>query len=89
MNDKENNTQAFPSHDVDFDESAIRNTTVIENYHQGMTLRYYVAAKAMQGLLANSQDGYPIRCEVTPINVAKAALDYTDALLEALEKTTK
>ena len=44
----------------------------------GMTLREYFAAKAMQGLL--SGNGYH-----KPEDAAKSAVNYADALIEALK----
>ena len=46
---------------------------------QGMTLRDYFAAKAMQGLIANGA--------VSPVDAAKAAYIVADAMLKARGST--
>ena len=52
----------------------------------GLTKREYIAAKAMQGILSNSNAEYIIRNSVDPESVAKAVIDYTDAVLKELDK---
>ena len=54
--------------------------------YSGLTKREYFAAKSMQGLLANSETGYPIRADVNPVTIATGAIAYADALLNELEK---
>jgi len=49
---------------------------------QGMTLRDYFAAKAMQGLIA----GWPVGLPPAD-NVAPAAYQYADAMLKARDGT--
>lgn len=49
---------------------------------QGMTLRDYFAAKAMQALLARLMYGI----EDDPTDVATVAYDYADAMLKAREQ---
>lgn len=51
------------------------------NYHEGMTLRDYFAAKAMQGILAGD---HPITHGGNPLEtVAKVAYEQADAMLKA------
>jgi hypothetical protein len=62
-----NNTPAFP---IPF-----------ETHNDGMTLRDYFAAKAMQGLLANSE------CPLKPLDeVPQASYKMADAMLIAREE---
>ena len=62
-----NNTPAFP---IPF-----------ETHNDGMTLRDYFAAKAMQGLLANSE------CPLKPLDeVPQASYKMADAMLKAREE---
>lgn len=48
--------------------------------HEGMTLRDYFAAKAMQGLLAAWTHGVPEASAIAP-----AAYQYADSMLKARE----
>ena len=50
-----------------------------EVVQEGMTLRDYFAAKAMQGLIANGA--------VSPVDAAKAAYIVADAMLKARGST--
>jgi hypothetical protein len=51
-----------------------------ETHNDGMTLRDYFAAKAMQGLLANPE------CPLTPLDeVPQASYKMADAMLKARE----
>jgi hypothetical protein len=59
-----NNPPAFPIH--------------WENHHQGMSLRDYMAAKAMQGMMAEVHDP---NCEY----IAETAYVLADAMLKARE----
>lgn len=52
---KPQNPNAFPSYIIDHRESAIQCRTVYEGQEFGITLRDYFAAKAMQGLLSNTE----------------------------------
>ena len=66
---------AFPVHPENYDED-----------HEGMTLRDYFAAKAMQGIV--SQDGD--LCDANygePSGIAYAAYHLADAMLAAREKS--
>lgn len=59
--------------------------------NQGMSLREYFAAKAMQGLLANSEwmEKYKGVSYLMPNHaVAENAIGYADALLAELSKPT-
>lgn len=49
-NKKLNNPPAFPSKTIDRHESAMQSRTVYDGQEEGMTLRDYFAAKAMQGM---------------------------------------
>ena len=51
----------------------------------GLTKREYFAAMAMQGWIANQQDGYTLHPETIAMRSAQCA----DALLAELEKTEK
>jgi hypothetical protein len=71
MTTKDNGGPAFPSmrdmrHNPDFD------------HEEGMTLRDYFAAKAMQGLCANGS--------TKATEIAQAAYIVADAMLEARKK---
>lgn len=57
----------------------------------GMTYRQYVAAKALEGLLANTSiTGALSQVNEKPgVVIAKMAVDFTDALIAELEKTDK
>jgi hypothetical protein len=68
---KETRGPAFP-----FDE--LHDDGAFYAQYFGMTLRDYFAAKAMQGLLANSQD-IPFKL------CAHEAYEYADAMLKARE----
>ena len=51
------------------------------SYHEGMTLRDYFAAMAMQGILAGD---HPITHDPDPLNtVSRVAYDTADAMLKA------
>lgn len=50
-------------------------------FGNGMTLRDYLAAKAMQGLLASEDNG-----GLSSGSIAKSAYDHADAMLEARKK---
>ena len=63
------NTFAFPSHG-----------SMGEVVEQGMTLRDYFAAKAMQGIITNDYDGYTME------EMIKLAWVYADAMLKEREK---
>lgn len=54
-------------------------TIVINESSGGMTYRQWLAGMAMQGLLANDSDR-------RPENIAKDAVEYTDALIAELNK---
>jgi hypothetical protein len=59
---------------------------VTSNVHDGMTLRDYFAAKAMQGMLSNSNITFPINKEDHRTDAEKYADDsyiFADAMLEA------
>ncbi len=60
-----NNPPAFPIH--------------WENHHEGMTLRDYFAAKAMQGLLSSDVNA-------KPEDFAKQSYKVADAMLKAREQ---
>lgn len=49
--------------------------------HEGMTLRDYFAAKAMQGILSNPDVAYD------PKDLAKVAVEYAEAMLAEREKS--
>jgi hypothetical protein len=74
---------AFPSNAWDRDEDGLYE---LERY-QGVTVRVYLAAKAMAALIASPPAACP--CQETghdqgPALVAREALAYADALLVAL-----
>jgi len=63
--------------------------TALENSRPtaiGLTIRQRFAMAAMQGLLSNQMANYPIRADVNPNTVAKAACDYADALIAELNR---
>jgi hypothetical protein len=53
-------------------------------YNEGMTLRDYFAAKAMQGIIFNDGDFLDARYS-SPENIAFAAYHMADAMLKARE----
>ena len=61
------NKSAFPLHDAGHGSA----------FDKGMTLRDYFAAKAMQGLVANSN--------TNPMDIAKAAYVVADFMMKARE----
>ena len=63
-----NNPPAFPIH--------------WENHHQGMSLRDYMAAKAMQGYSSDPD----WRQDMTPTDTAFAAYKQADEMLKAREQ---
>ena len=54
------------------------------DYHYGMTLRDYFAAKAMQGLIASHEEGYWWKCNTYTMG-AKYSYRFADAMLKARE----
>ena len=62
---------AFPCDLTAYDEEVVKNI-------QGMTLRDYFAAKAMQGMLANGESGLQ--------TLSQAAYILADAMLKAREQ---
>jgi hypothetical protein len=83
-----NNPPAFPtSHEEPDDYNGHNNSkkTVID---QGMTLRDYFAAKAMQGMFANPDDGhenYDLSYEDYVKEIARCSYKMADAMLAARE----
>lgn len=77
---KHDDSPAFPTPYVnEFD----KQTTVI-GFQDGMTLRDYFAAKALQGMLANSHccpNKGNWQENSRPSDVAMAAFEYADAML--------
>jgi hypothetical protein len=68
-----NNPPAFPS---------------VFDHERGMTLRDYFAAKAMQGMFANPDDGhenYDLSYEDYVKEIARCAYKMADAMLKARE----
>ena len=73
MKDKIDNPQAFPSDEISQDNISLNCQ------HQGMTLRDYFAAKAMQGIASNlNNDLDVIYVDV----IAKDSYDIADAMLK-------
>ena len=68
-----NNTPAFPSAQLD-------TTTLTYKYVEGMTLRDYFAAKAMQGICASGPTN-----EWSNSRLAAEAYDLANAMLKARE----
>lgn len=66
-------------------------TTLFDHEHAGMTLRDYFAAKALQGLCANSNflEGADRYAQATELTVAKAAYELADAMIAAREGGAK
>ena len=82
---KNSEQPANPSFIIDYNESQMQMRTVFQGEHLGLTKREYFAAKAMQGLLANTHVGGNGNREC---DVAKWAVSHADALLAELEKPT-
>lgn len=56
--------------------------------HNGMTLRDYFAAKALQGMFANPEDGhenYDLNYEDYTKEIARCAYKMADAMMKARE----
>ena len=49
---------------------------------EGMTLRDYFAAKALQGLLADPDSCNEMTCDISEV-YARSSYEYADAMLEA------
>lgn len=76
MNERDTGGWAFPSHG-----------SMGEVAYEGMTLRAYIAAKALANMaVVHSPSGYDYsKPEIAP-QAAKAAVAYADALLKELSK---
>lgn len=72
MNNKPSNIMAFPATDT------VSEMTRCEPLQQGMSLRDYFAAKAMQALITGN--------DVSEIEASKAAYRVADAMLRARER---
>jgi hypothetical protein len=70
MNNTNTGGTAFPCHTIAM--------------HEGMTLRDYFAAKAMQGFVSDPD----WRVDMMPEETARAAYHQADAMLKAREKCT-
>ena len=56
----------------------------VSHYTEGMTLRDYFAAKALQAMLAMPETQISMKNEkITPKNIAGACYEWADLLLEA------
>lgn len=77
MSSKETGGQAFPRQQWEYD----GQNNVLQYQEEGMTLRDYFAAKAMQGELSR-ESGFE-----TPSKVAKYAYEIADAMLAARNAT--
>lgn len=76
---KPDNPPAFPTKSIDFQASAIQGSTVYDNYDEGMTLRDYFAAKAMQSIITGAFGR-------ESFSVARSAYEYADSMLKEREK---
>jgi len=74
-----NHEKAYPSQEIDFNETIIQGKTIYENQHLGMDLRDYFAAKAMQSLILiiHSENGFPLSSVVS-----KRSYQIADAMLQ-------
>lgn len=73
-----NNPPAFPQNPTNFDP-----------FTHGMTLRDYFAAKALQGMFANPDDGhenYDLSYEDYVKEIARCSYKMADAMLKAREQ---
>lgn len=90
MKKEVNNPMAFPSQEIDYQESAIQGRNVICSEHTGMTLRDYFAAKAMSQFLANHfrdrERGAEHPGSEWRYYLAEASYRIADAMLEAREQ---
>lgn len=75
---KQENPAAFPFKSIDFEASAEAKTTIYDGYSEGMTLRDYFAAKAMQGMIIDEGCAYKLTA-----NLAEEAYTIADAMLKA------
>lgn len=73
---KENGGPAFPVADPMLQEPA--NVAEMKRLANGMTLRDYLAAKAMQGLIEYSGQNLPPK---TPDRLSAMAYEYADAMI--------
>jgi hypothetical protein len=96
----ENNPQAFPSKEIDYNASANHGTTVYDNHHAGMTLRDYFAAKAMPKSTTYTPAGLKnwikwffgydyTSSNVEPEESAKKSYQLADAMLKERMKPIK
>ena len=77
-----NNTPAFPTSNWQ------KIAPMANGYNEGMTLRDYFAAKAMQGFLTNDnflKDACKWHEDGSEISIAVLAYDQADAMLKARE----
>lgn len=72
---------AFPQHGWSSDPAVLKR---MEN-QGGMTLRAWLAGRAMQGLLSDQRDGSAISRH-DPKGIANECVRYADALLQRLEE---
>jgi hypothetical protein len=70
MNNTNTGGRAFPA----------PTTKPLENYYPGISVRYYFAAKAMQGMLSDPS------CQLAPERLVQLAYQYADAMLKAKEQ---
>lgn len=82
-NEKPDNPNAFPTQEMDFEESAIQGRTVIQGEQSGMSLRDYFAAKAMQALITSPQFYGHVKDSDT---CAELAYGQADAMLKERSK---
>ncbi|MBT1907252.1 hypothetical protein KKZ80_14450 [Enterobacter kobei] len=77
---KQNGGQAFPRQQWEYD----GHNNVLQYQEDGMTLRDYFAAKAMQGWLASfPADGWHASVSGVCDKVAKQSYELADAMLKA------
>jgi hypothetical protein len=71
------------------DEKAFPTGTGVTPYNPGMTLRDYFAAKALQGMFANPNDGhenYDLSYEDYVKEIARCSYKMADAMMKAREQ---
>lgn len=83
---KPQNPSAFPSKLIDHQESAMQSRTVYNGQEEGMTLRDYFAAKAMQGTLSTSNMEYP-NSKKELESLCEISYTIADAMLKQRELT--
>jgi hypothetical protein len=83
MNTKDDGGPAFPIAEWDHQTFTPKNIAETQRLLSGMSLRDYFAAKAMQGLILNSQGTQGYDFALIQSTGAELAYEFADAMLKA------